>query len=346
METLWFVLLVVLVGGYVVLDGFDFGMGILLPWLARTEGEKRMLYRAIGPVWDGNEVWLIAGGGLLFFAFPKAYASAASGFYLAIMIFLWVLILRGISIEIRSQLAHPLWHSFWDGIFFLASLLAALVLGGFLGNLVTGVPIEESRSWFLPLWTYFVPSSRHGIFDALTLLFSLLSVVSLGRHGATYLILKTEGEIRERIRRLALQWWNAEVALVLLSVVLMLSTHHLLLARCAHRPLGVAFLALAALSLPLVLFFLRRQRELLAFVCSSLFLLSAIGATAVGLYPCLLLSSLDRAKSLTIFNAAASTPALRMGLLWFGIGALLILGYTFLSYWSFRGKVRSEGEGY
>lgn len=292
METLWFVFLVFLVGGYVVLDGFDFGTGILLPRLARTEEEKRTCYRAVGPVWDGNEVWLIAAGGLLFFAFPKAYASAASGFYLAIMIFLWLLILRGISLEIRSQLAHPLWRSFWDGVFFLASLSAALLLGGFLGNLVTGVPIDASPDWFLPLWTYFLPSSRHGIFDALTLLFSLLAAVSLGRHGAAFLLVKTDGAIRTRSRRIALRLWQGEAAL-LLSVVVMVWTRHPVLARCAQRPLGIGVLALAALSFLLIPFFLRTEKGLSSFLCSSLFLLSALGATATGLYPYLLLSSVN-----------------------------------------------------
>ncbi|VVM06200.1 cytochrome bd ubiquinol oxidase subunit II [Methylacidimicrobium cyclopophantes] len=346
METLWFVLLVGLLSGYIILDGFDFGTGILLPFLARTEEEKRNLYKAIGPIWDGNEVWLIASGGLLFFAFPKAYASALSGFYLAFMIFVWILILRGISIEIRSQLAHPLWRNFWDAIFFLASLLAALVLGALLGNLVTGVPIDGKRSWFLPLWTYFVPSSRHGIFDALTLLFSLLAVVSLSRHGGTFLILKTQGELQEKLKRATRRLWKAEAALVALSVVLLLSSHHFLFRRCWHHPLGAAFLALSALSLLLLLFSLREGRELLPFVCSSFFLLSTIGATAVGLYPYLLLSSLERSQSLTIFNAAASASTLRSGLLWFGIGVALILLYTFVSYWSFRGKVEGRAEEY
>ncbi len=345
METLWFVCLVAMVGGYVVLDGFDFGAGILLPWIARTEEEKKSVYRAIGPIWDGNEVWLIAGGGLLFFAFPKAYASALSGFYLAIVIFLWVLILRGISVEIRSQVDHPLWRSFWDGVFFLASGLAALILGGFLGNLVTGVPIEGSGSWFLPLWTYFLPTSRHGIFDELTLLFSVLSVVSLGRHGGTFLIVKTEGALQERIREVTLRLWNVEVAMIAFSVGLMVATRHFLLPRFG-QPLGLLFLGLAASSLALLFFSLRRGRELLPFLSSSLFLFSAVGATAVGLYPYLLLSSVDRAQSLTVLNAAASPPTLRMGVVWFGIGAVLILVYTVVAHRSFRGKVRSRGEGY
>lgn len=345
METLWFILLVAMVGGYVVLDGFDFGAGILLPWIARTEEEKSSVYRAIGPIWDGNEVWLIAGGGLLFFAFPRAYASALSGFYLAIVIFLWVLILRGISVEIRSQVDHPLWRSFWDGVFSLASGLAALILGGFLGNLVTGVPIEGSGRWFLPLWTYFLPTSRHGIFDALTLLFSLLAVVSLGRHGGTFLILKTEGELAERLRRICLGLGKAEVALVALSLVLMAATRHFFLPRL-FQPLGLLFLLLAALSLVLLFRSLRQKGELLPFLGSSLFLGSAVGATAVGLYPYLLLSSVDRPQSLTVFNAAASLPTLRMGVVWFGIGAVLILVYTVVAHRSFRGKVRSRGEGY
>lgn len=211
---------------------------------------------------------------------------------------------------------------------------------------MTGVPIDASPDWFLPLWTYFLPSSRHGIFDALTLLFSLLAAVSLGRHGAAFLLVKTDGAIRTRSRRIALRLWQGEAALLLLSVVVMVWTRHPVLARCAQRPLGIGFLALAALSFLLIPFFLRTEKGLSSFLCSSLFLLSALGATATGLYPYLLLSSVNPDKSLTVFNAAAGSPTLRMGLLWFGIGALLLLAYTSLSYWSFRGKVRSQAEGY
>ncbi|TFE65725.1 hypothetical protein A7Q10_03065 [Methylacidiphilum caldifontis] len=282
----------------------------------------------------------------LFFAFPKAYAVASNAFYLAIIIFIWILIFRGISIEIRSQLVHPLWKAFWVGVFFLASLSAALVLGAFLGNLVTGVPIDKNGTCFIPLWTYFVSSPRHGVFDALTLLFSLLSVVSLSLHGVTFMILKTEGEIQNQLWSVALKLWKAETILALLSIVLLFTTRHFLIAQCGQHSVGRVFFAVAALSLLLLFFSLRKKRERLSFACSSLFLLSAIGATAVGPYHYLLISSLDRSLSLTIFNAAAQRSTLQKGLVWLGIGAILILGYTFIVYWGFRGKVRSDSEDY
>src|SRR5579862_869673 len=155
MGTIWFCLVAVMLAGYVVLDGFDIGVGILHLWIARTEAERRVLLRSIGSVWDGNEVWLLAGGGTLYFAFPALYAASFSGFYLPLMMVLWLLILRGISIEFRSLETNVLWRSFWDGVFTFASTLMAVFFGAALGNVVRGVPLDDAGEFFLPLWTNF-----------------------------------------------------------------------------------------------------------------------------------------------------------------------------------------------
>src|SRR5579884_354221 len=153
MQTLWFILVAFMLIAYVVLDGFDLGAGIIHLFVARTESERRMVLRAIGPVWDGNEVWIIAAGGTLFFTFPILYASSFSGFYLPLIIVLWLLMLRGVAIELRSRLNNPLWGSFWDGTFFLGSALLSIFYGAALGNVIRGVPLDAQGNFFAPLWT-------------------------------------------------------------------------------------------------------------------------------------------------------------------------------------------------
>src|SRR5713226_3462059 len=163
MESVWFVIVSGMLAVYVVLDGFDFGAGILHRFVARTDAERRTVLAAIGPVWDGNEVWLVAAAGVLFMAFPRVYSAAFSGFYLALMIVLWLLILRGVAIESRSHEDNPLWREFWDTTFSLASALLAVVLGTALGNVVRGVPLDEAGFFAIPLFTDFQPGVRPGV---------------------------------------------------------------------------------------------------------------------------------------------------------------------------------------
>src|SRR5579871_5945001 len=184
MGFIWFWIVAIMLVAYVVLDGFDLGVGILHPFLARTEQERQLMLRSIGPVWDGNEVWLLAGGGTLYFAFPALYASSFSGFYLALMIVLWLLILRGISIEIRNHIDSRLWKPFWDIVFGAASAILALVFGVALGNVVRGVPIDSSGYFFIPLWTNFLPGNDVGIVDTYTLLVGLTAFTTLAVHGS------------------------------------------------------------------------------------------------------------------------------------------------------------------
>ena len=160
MGTVWFCLVAGMLAAYVILDGFDIGVGILHLCIAHNETERRILIRSIGPVWDGNEVWLIAAGGTIFFAFPVLYASSFSGFYLPLMVVLWLLILRGVSIEFRSHVGGRIWPVFWDGVFTFSSFLLAIFLGAALGNVVRGVPLDASGHFFEPLWTNFLPDRK------------------------------------------------------------------------------------------------------------------------------------------------------------------------------------------
>src|SRR6266581_9275677 len=194
MEPVWFVLVAVMITAYVVLDGFDLGAGVLHLLIARTEEERRTVIRTIGPVWDGNEVWLVAGGGTLYFAFPLLYASAFSGFYLALMIVLWMLIMRGASIELRMQIEGGVWRSFFDGLFFLSSALLAIFFGAALANVIRGVPLASDGYFFLPLWTNWRVGDQPGILDWYTVIGGVVALVALAVHGALYVAVKTDGD--------------------------------------------------------------------------------------------------------------------------------------------------------
>src|ERR1051325_6121237 len=192
METIWFVLTSFMLAGYAVLDGFDLGAGALHLLGARTDAERRVVLQSIGPVWDGNEVWLLAAGGTLFYAFPLLYASSFSGFYLALNIVLWLLIFRALGIELRTHLSNTVWRAFFDGAFSLASILLIVFYGTALGNVMRGVPLGQDHYFFVALWTDFRPGPQPGILDWYTVLTAAVAVVALSSHGALYLILKTE----------------------------------------------------------------------------------------------------------------------------------------------------------
>src|SRR5947209_14787376 len=208
MQTLWFILIGFMLTMYVVLDGFDLGAGAIHLFAAKNDEERRMILRAIGPVWDGNEVWLIAAGGTIFFTFPLLYASSFSGFYLPLIIVLWLLMVRGVSIELRSRISNPVWSSFWDGMFFLGSALLAIFYGAALGNVIRGAPLNAQGYFFEALWTDFNPFSAHpGILDWYTILTGLLAFTTLMMHGANYIAVKTEGALNERTRRISRIGW-------------------------------------------------------------------------------------------------------------------------------------------
>src|SRR5881397_163078 len=198
METLWYIVVTLMLALYVVLDGFDFGVGILYPVLGRSEADRDVMHAAIGPVWNGNEVWLIAAGAVLFLAFPKAYAAGFSGFYLALIIVLWLFMFRGLALELRSHVDHPMWRQLCDVTFASASLLLAIVFGAALGNLIRGVPLNAEGYFFVALWTDFAPGPNPGILDWSTVLMGLASVAILALHGANYLAMKTVGELYGR----------------------------------------------------------------------------------------------------------------------------------------------------
>jgi cytochrome d ubiquinol oxidase subunit II len=339
METLWFAIVTMMLVIYVVLDGFDFGTGIIYLFVARTDAERRTVLHAIEPVWDGNEVWLIADGGLLFLAFPRAYAAGFSGFYLALIMVLWLLILRGLSLSLRSHLANHLWRAFWDRVFAVASLLLAIVFGAALGNLIRGVPLNAEGYFFTALWTNFRPGPAPGILDWYTLLMALEGTAILTVHGANYLVMKTDGEVQRHARRVAeLGLWVIAALTVAAILAIPVVQPGLRLNYDAH-PIGYLLPLVAAGALGSLFYFRRCQQDIAAFLASSLLILGLLGSTAWGLFPNLLISSVDPAYSLTVSNAAASPYGLQTALVWFIVGFSLVVVYSLYVYRSFWGKV-------
>jgi cytochrome bd ubiquinol oxidase subunit II len=343
--TAWFVLVAFMLTMYVVLDGFDLGAGAIHLAAARTDAERRAILRAIGPVWDGNEVWLIAAGGTLFFAFPLLYASSFSGFYLPLFIVLWLLMIRGVSIELRAHIHNPVWTAFWDGAFFFGSTLLAVFYGAALGNVVRGVPLNADGYFFEPLWTDFSPfSPAPGILDWYTVLIGLLALAALTMHGANWIVLKTGGPVNARARRLARGAWLVTAALTVVGTLATFVVRPGMLGSFAERPWGVIFPALAVAGLAWVGYATARGREGSAFLASGAYLLGMLASAAFGLYP-LVLPAVNPAYSLTVDNAAASAYSQTVGLVWWLIGMGLAAVYFVFTYRLFRGKVKLDEPG-
>src|ERR671927_1738932 len=281
LQTLWFILVAFMLTMYVVLDGFDLGAGVIHLVAAKTNDERRIILRSIGPVWDGNEVWLIAAGGTLFFTFPFLYASSFSGFYLPLIIVLWLLMIRGLSIELRSHIESPVWASFWDGMFFLGSSLLAVFYGVALGNVVRGVPIGNDGYFFQALWTNFSPTNpQPGILDWYTILTGLLALAALVAHGAGWVAVKTEGELNARARRVTRIGWIALMLLTALTAIATFSLSPQMLSSFSERPWGFVFPALAIAGLALMGYFGFRERDTLTFLSSSTYIMGMMASTA------------------------------------------------------------------
>ncbi len=346
MEGLWFAIVSGMLAVYVILDGFDFGAGILHRFVARTDEERRTVLAAIGPVWDGNETLLLAAGGLLFLSFPKAYAAAFSGFYMALMIVLWLLILRGIAIAFRSEQDNPLWREFWDTTFSLASALLAVVLGTALGNVVRGVPVGETGFFAIPLFTDFRTGRQPGIFDWYTILVGVFALFTLAGHGGFYLAWKTTGPVRDRSQTLARNAWSAVLPLWVLVTLATAWIQPEIFKNLLARPWSLGFVLLMLGGFWGGFRFSNQGRELAAFLSSSAFLLGLLGATMAGNYPFWMRSTLDPAYSLTAANTAAAEYGLRTALAWWIIGSTLAVGYFAFLFRSIRGKVGPGAEGH
>src|SRR6266481_10018730 len=338
METTWFCFVAVMIAMYVVLDGFDLGAGIVHLLVARTDAERRMVLGSIGPVWDGNEVWLLAAGGTLYFAFPALYASGFSGFYLPLMIVLWLLILRGASIEFRNHIKSAVWDPLWDFLFCASSLLLAIFYGAALANVVRGVPLDVSGYFFEPLWTNFRLGEETGILDWYTILVGVLALLALAMHGGLWVQKKTSGAVSSRAGKLAGQaWWGVLVFTALVTAVTF-RVQPQLKENFATWPGGFVFPLLAVAGIAGVVFELRRSDERKAFFASCAYLTGMLTSVVFGLYP-MVLPARNTAYSLTVRTAKAGDYGLKIGLVWWIIGMMLAAGYSTYVYRSFAGKV-------
>lgn len=338
MGTIWFWLVAIMIAIYVLLDGFDLGAGAIHLFVAKTDDERRQVLASIGPVWDGNEVWLLAAGGTLYFAFPSLYASAFSGFYLPLMIVLWLLILRGASIEFRNHIKSAVWDPLWDFLFCASSLLLAIFFGAALGNVVRGVPLDASGYFFEPLWTNFRFSDDTGILDWYTILVGVLALLALMMHGGIWVQLKTSGEVSRRAGRLAGRAWRGVVVLTAIVTAFTFSIQPQVKENFTTWPVGIIFPLLAVAGIAGVLFELRRGDERKAFFASCAYLAGMLTSVVFGVYP-MVLPARNPLYSLTVTSAKAADYGLEIGLAWWIIGIILAAGYFTYVYRSFAGKV-------
>jgi cytochrome d ubiquinol oxidase subunit II len=351
METLWFIILSCMFTIYIVMDGFDFGAGIIHLFVARGDREKKLVLRSIGPFWDGNEVWLVAGGGVLFFAFPLLYAVSFSGFYLALILVLWLFILRGISLELRNHLNNEMWKGFFDVVFGIASLLLALFFGVALGNVVRGVNLGgvvngvshfEPTYFFTPLWTNFLPGENPGVLDWFTVIMGLIGVLTLAIHGGNWIILKSSDPIQERIRKFIKFAWVALVTLVVVSIISIAFIRASIFDNYLSNNFLVVFPLVGFAALVSIPFFIRRKDEFKPFLASTVFIVAMLVSTALGLYPTLLPSASGVNLDITIYNSASTAYGLGVAIKWWIIAIILTIGYFIYTHRIFKGKISQD----
>jgi cytochrome d ubiquinol oxidase subunit II len=330
LNTIWFIFITIFFSGFFFLEGFDYGVGILLPFVAKTDKERRAVINTIGPVWDGNEVWMITAGAALFASFPDVYATLFSGFYIALIFMLIGLIIRGVAFEFRSKRDDPAWRSGWDWAIYYGSLLPALLWGVAVANLMRGVAIEADLNYYGGLQPLLNPYSFFG---------GMVFVGFFIIHGAGFLGIKLEGDMKDEVKNLAGKIW---VVVVVMAVLFLVWTYFAtdILNNAGFD--GLIFALGAALALLAYGWFLRKGKEGLVFICGSLVVLLASLMVFSGLYPRILISTLDPAYSLTIYNASASPYSLRLLTIFGAILLPVVLIYQGWTYWIFRQRISPE----
>lgn len=336
LNLLWFMLLGLLLAGYAILDGFDLGVGMLHP-IARSDHERRIMINSIGPLWDGNEVWLVTFGGAMFAAFPNAYATIFSGFYIAFMILLFALIFRAVSIEFRGKHQSPLWRHFWDYSFCGASFLATLLFGVAAGNALAGMPVNANGTY---------TGSFFDLLKPYPILIGLLTVSFAIMHGAIYLHLKTDGELQQRTHRWMWRGFGLTMICYMLATIFTLATMPQTVRNFQEHPWAWAIVILtvfAFANIPRAIFM---DRPFYAFLSSSATILALVFLFSFTLFPNLVVSSTSPEYSLTVYNAASSKKTLGIMAIIALLGMPFVIAYTFAIYWAFRGKVRITEHSY
>ncbi|MFV8327983.1 cytochrome d ubiquinol oxidase subunit II [Flavobacterium sp. ZS1P14] len=356
MEFFWYVVLMGILAVYIVLDGYDFGAGIIHLFFAKTEKDKKAITSAIGPFWDANEVWLIAAGGVLFFAFPTLYASSFSGFYLPLMMILWLLIFRAVGLELRGQIHHPMWEVIWDKAFGIASLLLSIFFGVALGNIVRGVNLgmvekgistQEAHFFFLPLWnpTFSPKADQLGIIDWFTLFLGVVSAVTLTIHGANWIIYKTNSSLNAKLKEVVFKLNFVLLGLVIISLLIWHRIEPKPFHNFVENPFLWVFPVIAFIGIFGLFKVKTFKKEGLGFLFSSMFLVGGFAATTASIFPNVLPSTNTVNPSLTIYNTAADEYGLEAGMSWFFIALALVIVYFIIQYKVFSGKMDDIGYG-
>ena len=339
MIALWYGILAFMLTTYVVLDGRNFGAGILHWIVARTQAERRQVIAAIGPLWSWHEVWLVGTGGVMIMAFPRLMAASFSGCYLALFLILWCVLLRGISIEVGGHLSDRLWQTFWDAVFAFSNVLLAVLFGAALGNIARGVPLTAEGTFYLPFFTNFRIHGNVGLLDWYTVPMALFCVLILTAHGATYLTMKTEGAVHERSVKLARRLWVAVTPAFLLITVLTWSVRPELLQGIVFRPLAWLTLMICGASAYAIFTGISQQRERLTLLGSTFLLFGLLMTGAAALFPVMLFSTTEPARRLTAADCAAPDASLIIGTAWWVPALILAFGYLYVIQRHYAGKV-------
>jgi len=338
LHILWFTLLGVLLAGYAILDGFDLGVGIL-HLCVRKDGERRLFMNSIGPLWDGNEVWLVVFGGAMFAAFPRAYAAAFSGFYTPFMIILAALIFRGVSMEFRGKFEAPAWRAFWDIAFCAASALATFSFGVLVANCILGLPLGADGDFVRAV-------TLADLLRPYPVLVGLFAVATFAMHGSIYLYLKTEGELQQRLHRWMWRTFGLFLALYVLVTIFTLTTIPRSTAKYQEYPWAWIVVVLNVLAIANIPRAIHQGRPFDAFISSSATIAAFTFLFGLTLAPNLIVSTVDPAYSLTVARAASSQKTLVIMTIVACLGMPFVLSYTIVIYWVFRGKVRLDRFSY
>lgn len=357
MEVYWFIIVAIVLIVFFILDGYDFGAGIIHLFFAKTESDKEVITKSAGLFWDSNEVWLVVAGGILFMAFPTYYASVFSGFYLPLIIVLWLIIFRALGLELRSQFKYQMWKNIWDKAFGVSSLLLALFFGIALGNIVrgvnlggveNGVSLYEAHYFFLPLWnSEFSPQGTHpGVIDWFTIIIGIISVITLTIHGANWIVLKTNSSINEKLKKIAFNLSILLLAFTFLSLSLWYKINPDPFGNFIDSPLFFVFPLLYIIGLTGLFFSKRMKNNMSAFVCSSLVIVGGISSSLASMFPVILPSTNSLNESLTIYNTSTSEYGLSVALYWGIIGFLLLFVYMIIQKKILAGKIDDMDYGH
>ena len=357
MEVFWYIIIAVVLTIFFILDGYNFGTGIIHLFLAKTEKDKEVITKSAGLFWDFNEVWLVAGGGLLFMAFPTFYASVFSGFYLPLIIVLWLIIFRAIGLEFRSQFNFQMWKDIWDTSFGVSSLLLALFFGIALGNVVRGVNLGgiengvsafEGHYFFLPLWdSSFSPlSETPGVIDWFTIIIGLISVVTLAIHGANWIILKTNSSINNQLKSVIFKLNILLSALSIISLLVWQIVNPNSLDNFIDKPYLIIFPVIYFIGLFGLFFIKKLKKDIHGFILSTLVILGGITSSLASLFPVILPSTHNQNESLTIYNTATTEYGLSVALGWGIIGLILVAVYLITQNKLMSGKVDKMDYGH